>query len=215
MPPRRDDRRAHRDADMNASIATRARDVHGARPAGGAQPRRADGRGRHQPRDPRGAGRAVRQHEPQQPRIRARQQHDRERPARDPGAREATSCMPATGAPTCPISTTRPRLPSRSTCRPPCRTRASPTTRPPGRGNYVDNLIGMPVQVYDDATVCAGVITNRLADTDVLIVRHAEPCVPGGLAELRAVVAGRLYFQSTLCLDRCRPDACSTRRASR
>lgn len=66
--------------------------------------------------------------------------------------------------------------------------------------DYVDNLIGMPIQTYDDATVCAGIITNRLANTDVLIVRHVEPCVPGGPSpNCDAAVAGRLYFQSTLC----------------
>lgn len=66
---------------------------------------------------------------------------------------------------------------------------------------HIANLIGIPVQVYDDATVCAGVITDRLADTDVLIVRHAEPCVPGGPSpNCDAAMAGRLYFQSSLCL---------------
>jgi type IV pilus assembly protein PilW len=66
--------------------------------------------------------------------------------------------------------------------------------------DYIDNLIGMPIQVYDDATVCAGVITDRLAGTDVLIVRHLEPCVPGTPPNCDPVAAGRLYFQSTLCL---------------
>jgi type IV pilus assembly protein PilW len=65
---------------------------------------------------------------------------------------------------------------------------------------YIDNLIGMPIQAYDDDTVCAGIITDQQADTDVLIVRHVEPCVPGGSPNCDAVVAGRLYFQSTLCL---------------
>jgi len=67
--------------------------------------------------------------------------------------------------------------------------------------DYVDDLIGMPVQAYDDAAVCAGIVTDRLANTDVLIVRHAEPCVAGGPSpNCDAVIAGRLYFQSTLCL---------------
>jgi type IV pilus assembly protein PilW len=65
---------------------------------------------------------------------------------------------------------------------------------------YIDNLIGMPVQSYDDATVCPGMLADRLADTDVLIVRHAEPCEPGATANCEAVVPGRLYFQSTLCV---------------
>jgi type IV pilus assembly protein PilW len=66
--------------------------------------------------------------------------------------------------------------------------------------DYIDNLIGMSIQVYDDATVCAGIVANLLAGTDVLIVRHLEPCIPGGPSpNCDAVVAGRLYFQSTLC----------------
>jgi type IV pilus assembly protein PilW len=64
---------------------------------------------------------------------------------------------------------------------------------------YIDNLMGMPIQVYDSAAVCAGVVSDRLAGTDVLIVRHLEPCVPGTPPNCEAAVAGRLYFQSTLC----------------
>jgi type IV pilus assembly protein PilW len=63
---------------------------------------------------------------------------------------------------------------------------------------YVESLIGVPVEAYDDAAVCAGIITNRLAGTDVLIVRHAENCVPG-VGNCEAAVAGRLYFQDALC----------------
>jgi type IV pilus assembly protein PilW len=64
---------------------------------------------------------------------------------------------------------------------------------------YVDDLIGMPVQVYDDATVCAGIITNRQANTDVLIVRHAEPCVAGGPSpNCDAMIAGR-FISSRPC----------------
>jgi type IV pilus assembly protein PilW len=67
-------------------------------------------------------------------------------------------------------------------------------------GNYIENLLGVPMQAYDDATVCGGVIADRLAGTDVLIVRHAENCVPGGSPNCEALVAGRLYFQASLCL---------------
>lgn len=67
--------------------------------------------------------------------------------------------------------------------------------------DYVDSLIGIGIQAYDDATVCAGIITDRQPNTDVLIVRHVESCVPGGGSpNCDAAVAGRLYFQSTLCL---------------
>ena len=64
---------------------------------------------------------------------------------------------------------------------------------------YVNNVIGVPVQAYDDATVCAGIITDRQAGTDVLVVRHAENCVPGVSPNCEPVVAGRLYFQGSLC----------------
>ena len=67
--------------------------------------------------------------------------------------------------------------------------------------DYIENLIGVGIQAYDDATVCAGIITDRQPNTDVLIVRHVESCVPGGGSpNCAAAVAGRLYFQSTLCL---------------
>jgi type IV pilus assembly protein PilW len=66
--------------------------------------------------------------------------------------------------------------------------------------DHVDSLIGIPIQAYDDAAVCAGIITDRLAGTDVLVVRHAENCVPGGGSpNCEGVVAGRLYFQASLC----------------
>jgi type IV pilus assembly protein PilW len=66
--------------------------------------------------------------------------------------------------------------------------------------DYVDSLIGIPMQAYDDAAVCPGILLDRLAGTDVLVVRHAENCVPGGPSpNCEGLVAGRLYFQSSLC----------------
>jgi type IV pilus assembly protein PilW len=70
----------------------------------------------------------------------------------------------------------------------------------PWTAEYVDSLIGVPVQAYDDATVCAGIITDRLAGTDVLVVRHAENCVPG-VGNCDPAVAGELNFQAALCAD--------------
>jgi type IV pilus assembly protein PilW len=61
------------------------------------------------------------------------------------------------------------------------------------------SLIGVPVQAYEDAVVCGGVIQNKVANTDILIVRHAEMCVPGVSANCEADVAGRLYFQDGRC----------------
>jgi type IV pilus assembly protein PilW len=66
---------------------------------------------------------------------------------------------------------------------------------------YYSSLIGIPVQSYeaDDATLpCAAVATDRVADSDVLFVRHAEMCVPG-VGECEADVAGKIYIQSSLC----------------
>ncbi len=79
---------------------------------------------------------------------------------------------------------------------------------------YVDNLIGMPVQAYDDATVCAGVITDRLADTDVLVVRHAGDSACRAVRRRTAMptLPASLYFQSTLCLTDVDRPTCSTRR---
>ncbi len=61
------------------------------------------------------------------------------------------------------------------------------------------SLIGVPVQAYEDAVVCGGVIQNKVANTDILVVRHAEMCVPGVSANCEADVAGRLYFQDGRC----------------
>jgi type IV pilus assembly protein PilW len=63
---------------------------------------------------------------------------------------------------------------------------------------YKVGLIGIPLQAYETVpTNCAGVITNRLANTDVLIVRHAESCVPS-VGACEADATGKLYFQSSL-----------------
>lgn len=65
--------------------------------------------------------------------------------------------------------------------------------------DHVKSLLGVPVQAYDDATVCPGIVTDRQPGTDVLVVRHAENCVPGASPNCEPVVAGRLYFQDSLC----------------
>lgn len=67
----------------------------------------------------------------------------------------------------------------------------------------ITNYIGIPVQAYAD-TVPAGagcitsLATNKKLNTDLLVVRHAETCVPGD-ANCEADVAGKLYFQSSQC----------------
>ncbi|WP_295444264.1 PilW family protein [uncultured Thiodictyon sp.] len=76
---------------------------------------------------------------------------------------------------------------------------------------YRTNLIGTPVQVYDAIpTSCSSVITNRLANTDILVVRYAESCAllwntgtstwsaDPTSPNCEANVDGKLYFQSSL-----------------
>jgi Tfp pilus assembly protein PilW len=60
---------------------------------------------------------------------------------------------------------------------------------------YRANLIGIPTQA--DLGTC-GVVANQQANTDALVVRYAQPCV-AGVGTCEAEVAGKLYFQSTLC----------------
>jgi type IV pilus assembly protein PilW len=68
--------------------------------------------------------------------------------------------------------------------------------------DYVRSLIGVPVQAYqanDPAIVCADIIDSPQDGTDVLVVRHAENCVPGASPNCPAAVAGELLFQASLC----------------
>jgi prepilin-type N-terminal cleavage/methylation domain-containing protein len=63
--------------------------------------------------------------------------------------------------------------------------------------NYVNSLVGLPLQSSDAAPgTCA--LASKQASTDVLVVRHAATCLPGD-ANCDADVAGKLYFQSSLC----------------
>jgi len=63
-----------------------------------------------------------------------------------------------------------------------------------------DNLLGIPVQAYDDVPSGCTQLTNKKADTDVLVMRHAETCVPG-VGNCEASASGKLYFQASLCAD--------------
>ncbi len=68
---------------------------------------------------------------------------------------------------------------------------------------YKINLLGIPVQGYDSTpplgTGCAtNFSTDRAANTDVLVVRHAETCVPG-MGNCAAYDANDIYFQTALC----------------
>jgi type IV pilus assembly protein PilW len=70
---------------------------------------------------------------------------------------------------------------------------------------YVNALIGIPVQVYDTSLFCPAVVTNQLAGTDVLVVRHLEPCVAGEGGNCEGDDPNKLYFQSTLCATQTPP----------
>jgi len=69
----------------------------------------------------------------------------------------------------------------------------------------VNSLIGIPVQMFDGGTtVCPGLVTDRVPGTDVLVIRHAERCLPGeGSCEADAVGAtdSKVYIQGSLCED--------------
>ena len=66
--------------------------------------------------------------------------------------------------------------------------------------NYRSSLIGMPIQSSDVLPTGSGCVAplTKKADTDVLVVRHADTCVPG-VGNCAVDVAGRLYFQPGFC----------------
>jgi len=65
---------------------------------------------------------------------------------------------------------------------------------------YIDAIFGIPLQAYNGSPSanCNSVVQNQQANTDVLIVRHANNCVPGD-ANCEADLAGKLYFQYSRC----------------
>jgi hypothetical protein len=66
--------------------------------------------------------------------------------------------------------------------------------------DYVSELLGIPVQAYDTLPVGAGCLSPlpQHANTDVLLIRHADVCVAGA-GTCAPQVAGALYFQSSFC----------------
>jgi type IV pilus assembly protein PilW len=69
---------------------------------------------------------------------------------------------------------------------------------------YKTNLVGLPLQAYDDPAavgtcVAAGIINDYQAGTDLLVVRHTEPCVAGEGGYCEADIAGNLYMQASYC----------------
>jgi type IV pilus assembly protein PilW len=74
--------------------------------------------------------------------------------------------------------------------------------------DYRDMLIGIPVEAYAGVpTGCSGVVVDRKAGTDVLVVRHAETCsytfdgtnwVPSS-PNCEAFNGSKVYFQASFC----------------
>jgi len=66
--------------------------------------------------------------------------------------------------------------------------------------SYRSALLGIPVQSDDKLPTGAGCLTpfTQRAGTDVLVVRHADTCVPG-VGNCEADAAGKLYFQTSYC----------------
>jgi type IV pilus assembly protein PilW len=66
---------------------------------------------------------------------------------------------------------------------------------------YRESLIGIPLEVYGPGAMPAGcnaIVTDRVADTDLLIVRHAATCVAGD-AGCEAFNAAKLYLRVSNC----------------
>src|SRR5215469_6625081 len=66
--------------------------------------------------------------------------------------------------------------------------------------DYITAAIGIPVQSHDTLPVGAGCLAPlaQTPGTDVLLVRHAEVCLPGA-ANCDPNVPGALYFQTSFC----------------
>ncbi len=68
---------------------------------------------------------------------------------------------------------------------------------------YKTQLVGIPVQTYDEVpSGCGAVITSKKANTDILVVRHADSCVAGATgceADTSASASPKVYFQAQFC----------------
>ena len=65
--------------------------------------------------------------------------------------------------------------------------------------DYKRQLLDLPVQTYDSVPAsCADLLKNKKAGTDIVVVRHAETCLPG-TPNCDPDTSGAMYFQSSLC----------------
>lgn len=61
------------------------------------------------------------------------------------------------------------------------------------------NAIGIALQTYSAVpSGCSAIVSNLQANTDILVVRHADTCAPG-VGNCEAVVSGKVYFQPSFC----------------
>ena len=64
---------------------------------------------------------------------------------------------------------------------------------------YKTALIGIPIQSYDASpSGCTALVTAKKASTDVVVVRHAANCLPGG-TNCEALDNNKVYFQPSFC----------------
>jgi type IV pilus assembly protein PilW len=64
--------------------------------------------------------------------------------------------------------------------------------------NYVNDILGIPLQVYETPAICTAIVTNQLANTDVLVVRHTDTCFAGETG-CEADTTDKLYVQASQC----------------
>ncbi|MBS0344011.1 MAG: PilW family protein [Proteobacteria bacterium] len=73
------------------------------------------------------------------------------------------------------------------------------TPTPSWTQNYMRSLLDIPLQAYDAVpATCTTLLTHQKTGTDVLVIRHADTCIPGA-PNCEADTAGKLYFQSSQC----------------
>ncbi|WP_242443040.1 PilW family protein [Pseudomonas sp. LFM046] len=64
---------------------------------------------------------------------------------------------------------------------------------------YKTRIMGISLQTYDAVPPgCSTVVQNKKDGTDVVVVRHAENCIPG-VANCEADDAAKVYFQFSRC----------------
>lgn len=73
------------------------------------------------------------------------------------------------------------------------------TYGPDWTDEYRANLIGVPVSIHSSPPgTCSALLGNHKSGTDIVVVRYAETCIAGD-AGCEAPLAGKVYFQPSLC----------------